>query len=172
MFAVAEPIQTQEAETVAREFVSNIILKFGTPEVVLTDQGSNLLSELFETTCKLLRIKKIHTTEIYPDSNGELERGHRILVEYLRHYNAEDQRDWDDRIPYATYVYNLTTQRATGYTPFELLFGYRAQVPSSLQEQPTPKYNYDYVSELKERMQAARHSARQASGKQKPKQAR
>jgi transposase InsO family protein len=60
-FVVAEPISTQDAETVAREFVRSIILKFGTPEVVLTEQGSNFLSKLFQNTCKLLRIKKIHT---------------------------------------------------------------------------------------------------------------
>jgi transposase InsO family protein len=161
-FVIAEPIPTQDAETVAREFVRNIVLKFGTPEVILTDQGSNFLSELFQNACKLLRIKKIHTTAFHPESNGGLERGHRVLVEYLRHYVREDQKDWDDWIPYATYVYNLTTHRATGYTPFELLFGYRARVPTSLQERPTPTYNYDdYVSELKGRMQAAHAIARE-----------
>jgi transposase InsO family protein len=158
---VAEPIPTQDEETVAREFVRNIVLKFGTPEVVLTDKGSNLLSEMFRNTCKLLRIKKIHTTAFHLESNGGLERGHRVLVEYLRHYVTEDQRDWDEWIPYATSVYNLTTHRATSYTPFALLFGYRARIPSSLQQQPTPKYNYDdYVSELKGRMQAAHAIAR------------
>ena len=72
-FIVAEPIQSQDAETVAREFVRSIILKFGTPEVVLSDQGSNFLSELFRNTCKLLRIKKINTTAFHLESNG----GHR-----------------------------------------------------------------------------------------------
>ena len=149
-FVVAEPISTQDAETVAPEFVSNIVLKFGMPEVVLTDQGSNFLSQLFQNTCKLLRIKRIHTTAFHPESNSGIERGHRVLVEYLRHYGTEDQREWDDRIPYATHFYNVTTHRSTGYTPFELLFGYRARVPSSLREEPTPRYNYDdYVSELK-----------------------
>jgi len=154
-FVVAEPIPMQDAETVAREFVRNIVLKFGIPEILLTDQGSNFLSQLFQNTCKLLRIKRIHTTAFHLESNG-IERGHRVLVKYLRHYVTEDQRDWDDWMPYATHVYNVTTHQATGYMPFELLFGYRARVPSSLQEQPTPRYNYDdYVSELKGRMQAA-----------------
>jgi len=153
-FVVAEPIK-------AREFVRSVILRFGAPEVVLSDQGSNFLSELFRNTCKLLRIKKINTTAFHPESNGGLERGHRVLVEYLRHYVAEDQKDWDDWVPYATFVYNTTTHRATGYTPFELLFGHRARVPTSLHERPTPRYNYDdYVSELKSRMQTAHAVAR------------
>jgi hypothetical protein len=53
-FVVAELISTQDAETVAREFESNIVLKFGILEVVLTDQGSKFLSQLFKNTCKLL----------------------------------------------------------------------------------------------------------------------
>jgi hypothetical protein len=67
-FVIAEPIQTQNAET-AREFVRNIILKFGAPEVILSDQGSNFLSELFRNTCRLLRIK-INITTFHPESNS------------------------------------------------------------------------------------------------------
>lgn len=160
-FMAAVPIPVQDAETVAREFVQNIVLKFGTPDVILTDQGSNFLSELFARTCKLLRIKRTHTTAFCPQSNGRLEHGHRVLIEYLRHYVTEDQKDWDDWIPYATCVYNVTTHRATGYTPFELLFGHEARLPSVLQEKPTPRYNYeDYVHELKGRMQTAHAVAR------------
>ena len=89
-FVVAEPIPMQDAETVAQEFVRNVVLKFGIPEVVLTDQGSNFLSELFLNTCKLLRIKRIHTAAFHPESNGGIERGHRVLLEYLRHYVTEE----------------------------------------------------------------------------------
>jgi len=45
-FVVTEPIPTQDAETVARKFVRNIVLKFGIPEIVLTDQGSNFFKIL------------------------------------------------------------------------------------------------------------------------------
>jgi len=58
------------------------------------------------------------------------------------------------------FLYNTTTHRTTGYTPFELLFGYKARVPTSLQERQTPRYNYNYVGELKGRMQAAHAVAR------------
>jgi hypothetical protein len=83
-----------------------------------------------------------------------------VLIEYHRHYVTADQWDWDDWIPYAAHVYNVTTHRATGYTSFELLFGYRARVPSSLQDHPTARYNYDYASELRGWMQAAHAIAR------------
>jgi len=40
-FMAAIPIPMQDTETVAREFVQNIVLKYGIPEVILTNQGAN-----------------------------------------------------------------------------------------------------------------------------------
>ncbi|KAL6255544.1 hypothetical protein P5V15_013884 [Pogonomyrmex californicus] len=50
------------------------------------DQGTNFTSELFKNTCKLLKIQKLQTTAYYPETNAALERSHRTLTEYLRHY--------------------------------------------------------------------------------------
>jgi len=103
-FLIAIPIPQQDAETVAREFVMNVVLKFGALAQLLTDQGSTFLSDLFKSTCKLLRIKKIQNTAFHPQSNGSLERSHRVLTEYLRHYVCEDQTNWDEWVPYAVYT--------------------------------------------------------------------
>ena len=87
---MAVPIQQQHAMTVARVFVEEIILKFGIPQVLLTDQGSNFLSDQFANVCKLLRMKRIKTSQKHPQANGALDRTHRVLVEYLRCYILED----------------------------------------------------------------------------------
>lgn len=161
-FLAAVPIPKQDAETVAKAFVTHVILKVGTPEKLLTDQGSNFLSDVFKNTCKLLRIKKLQTTAFHPESNGSLERSHRVLKEYLRHYIKEDQSNWDEWVPYAVYVYNTSTHTATGYTPFELVYGFKASMPSILQAQPMTQYNYDdFVAELRGRLQTAHQVARE-----------
>jgi len=51
-YTVAVPIQHQDAMTVARVFVQEIVLKFEIPQVLLTDKGSNFLSDLFANVCK------------------------------------------------------------------------------------------------------------------------
>ena len=66
-FLVATPIPRQDAETVAREFVSQVILRMGAPAKILTDQGSNFLSETFKNVCKMLKIKKLQTTAFHPE---------------------------------------------------------------------------------------------------------
>jgi hypothetical protein len=160
-FIVAIPLPQQDAETVAKAFVLNIVLKFGAPATILTDQGSNFLSNLFKNTCKLLGIKKIQTTAFHPESNGGLERSHRVLAEYLRHYVREDQSNWDEFVPYAAYVYNTTIHTATECTPFELVYGFKSEMPSALRGSPSVQYNYeDYLTELKGRLQTAHEMAR------------
>jgi hypothetical protein len=159
-FLIAVPIPQQDADTVARAFVLNVVLKFGAPAQVLTDQGSNFLSDLFKSMCRLLKLKKIQTTAFRPESNPSLE--HRVLAEYLRHYVREDQSNWDEWIPYATYVYNTTVHTATTFTPFELVYGFKSEVPSALREAPAAQYNYDnYLTELTGRLQSSHEVARQ-----------
>jgi len=161
-FSKAIPIPNQEANTISKEFVTKIILEHGIPEKILTDQGTNFLSEIFKNTCKLLKINKIQTTAYHPESNGALERSHRTLAEYLRHYIDEDQTNWDEWIPFAMFTYNTTPHTATGYTPFELIYGRQADLPTALTKPPKPTYNYDdYAQELKERLRATNQLARE-----------
>ena len=125
---IAVPILQQDAEIIARVFVEEIVLRFGIPQVIWTDQGSNFLSELFTNVYKLFKIKKLKTTAYHPQTNGALERTHRILIEYLRCYILEDQSDWDKWLPFATFVFNTTPHTTTGFTPHELLFGRKPSI--------------------------------------------
>lgn len=160
-FSQAIPIENQEASTIAENFVRHIILKFGCPKIVLTDQGQNFLSQLFKDVCKLLRIHKIQTTSYRPQSNGSLERSHRNLTEYLRAYINKSQDDWDSWIDYAIFSYNTAIHSATNFTPHELLYGNRVELPSSVTKSPEICYNYgNYANELKSRLQHSHAIAR------------
>jgi len=66
-FSKAIPIPNQEANTVSKEFVTKIVLEYEIPDKILTDQGTNFLSEIFKNTYKLLKITKIQTTAYHPE---------------------------------------------------------------------------------------------------------
>jgi hypothetical protein len=139
---------------IAKAFVEEIVLKFWIPQVLLTDQGSNFLSELFSNVCKLLRVKRIKTSAYHPESNGAMERTRRVLVEYLRCYILENPNDWDQWISYATFVFNTAPHTSTVFTPHELLFGRKPNIPGLLKKEPVQvRYNYDNcVQELEPRL--------------------
>ena len=74
----------------------------------------------------------------------------------------EDQSNWDEWILYAVYVYNTTVHTTTAYTPFELVYGFKSEVPLALRETPNVKYNYEnYLAELRGRLQSTHKVARQ-----------
>ena len=161
-FTVNIPMQNQEASTVAHNFVINIICLYGLPETLITDQGTNFLSDLFKNTCKLLKIKKIQTTSYHPESNGALERSHRVLEEYLRHFISYSQTDWDSWLPFATFTYNTTPHSATKFSPFELLYGHIPSLPTSIQQPVKTNYTYDdFVANLKQKLQYSNQLARE-----------
>ncbi|KAL6427136.1 hypothetical protein ACFW04_008638 [Cataglyphis niger] len=62
------------------------------------------------------------------------------------------------------FTYNTMPHTATGYTPFELVYGHQAELPmlSSLTRAPKPTYNYDdYAQELKEILRATNQFAKE-----------
>jgi len=60
------------------------------------------------------------------------------------------------------FTYNTTPYTATGYTPFELIYGHQVDLPTALTKPPKPTYNYDdYAQELKERLRATNRFARE-----------
>uniref|UniRef100_A0A6V7LZN9 RNA-directed DNA polymerase n=1 Tax=Bracon brevicornis TaxID=1563983 RepID=A0A6V7LZN9_9HYME len=155
-FSKAIAIPNQEAATVARAFVERIVCEHGAPDQLLTDQGRNFISDMFKQVCKVLRVKKIQTTSYHPQTNGALERSHRTLAEYLRNFVDEGHTDWDTWLPYALFAHNTTPHTATRKTPFELLYGRQASIPTSLKQPPRLTYSYDdYAQELRERLRAS-----------------
>ena len=161
-FSMAFPISNQESDTIARVFVEKVICIFGVPQQILSDQGTNFMSEFFRNICKLLKIKKLNATAYHPETNGALERSHRTWTEYLRIYTQSDEKNWDTWIPYAMFTFNTTPHTATKFMPYELLFGYKPFIPNSLTRETEIVYNYDdYLFEFKNRMQNSFELARQ-----------
>jgi hypothetical protein len=95
-FQVAISIPQQGVETVAKEFVFNIVLKFGALAQILMDQGSDFLNNLFKITCKLRKIEKIQTVAYHQELSGSLEGSHWLLAKYLQRYVHEDETNLDE----------------------------------------------------------------------------
>lgn len=64
------PIPDITAETVARELYTGWITRFGVPETITTDQGTQFEASVFSKTTHLLGIKRKRTTAFHPQANG------------------------------------------------------------------------------------------------------
>ncbi|KZS03381.1 Uncharacterized protein APZ42_033899 [Daphnia magna] len=118
-------MRNQTAQTIAKVLVNKIFTKYGSPEVVLTDQGTNFLSSLIQEVCKLFKVKQIRTTAYHSQTDGLVERFNRTLCDMLACYVSDQPANWDKYLPFVTFAYNTAKQalRAIQETPLFLLFG-------------------------------------------------
>ncbi|XP_058448821.1 uncharacterized protein LOC131428795 [Malaya genurostris] len=160
-YLIVAPMTNQESSTVAQTFVDHYICKFGTPAELVTDNGTNFVSSLMKNVCKILKIKKITTSTYHPQANL-VERSNRELKTYLRQYVGSDPTTWDQLLPFFTFEYNTTINSSTGYTPFELLYGKRANIPNSIYKYDNDGLYYeDYVNEMRSTFKRLHTQARE-----------
>ena len=160
-FFQAYALPNHEAETVAQIFTSKYLCIFGIPNKILTDQGREFMSNLFKNMAKLFKIKQLRTSPYHPQTNGALERTHQTLSDYLKHFVNENKTDWDNFIDLFSFSYNTTTHSSTNYTPYELIFGIKATLPSSILKPPEFHYSYDdYLINLTYKLRKTRELAK------------
>ena len=159
-FCLAVPLADTLSSTIADAFIKKFICTFGAPKIILTDQGKNFLSSLMNRVAKRFKIKKIRTTAFHPQSNGSLERSHHSLGEFLKQYTNSDE-EWDTWVDIAMLNYNTCVQESTRYTPFEIIFGRLARLPSSdpLREADLVPTYKGYIEELVARLNSIQKMA-------------
>ena len=80
---------------------------------------------------KRFRIRQFKTTAYHSQSNGSLERSHHLLKEYLKQF-IEKNTEFDDWIELALFSYNTSVHEGTKCTPYELVLGKLARLPSNI----------------------------------------
>uniref|UniRef100_A0A3Q3K986 Integrase catalytic domain-containing protein n=1 Tax=Monopterus albus TaxID=43700 RepID=A0A3Q3K986_MONAL len=125
-------ITHQSAQTFAHCLLEDYVLLHGVPETVHSDQGQQFESEVVQTLCRLLNIKKTRTTAYHPQSDGMVERFNRTLIDQLAKTLLTYGGEWDDYVKHVAFTYNTTTHSCTRFTPFFLTHGREAQVPSDV----------------------------------------
>jgi len=112
--------------------------------------------------CRLLSLKQLVTTPYHPICNGLIEKFNGTSKNMLRHMCAEKPKDWDRYIEPLLFAYREVKKDSLGYSPFELLYGRTVRGPMSIlrelmtneKVEPEVKITYEYVLDLKDRLQS------------------
>jgi hypothetical protein len=155
-------LQSQDAPTVAKVLVEQVISRHGAPKRILTDRGKNFLGRVMSEVYRMLGITKLQTTSYHPQTNGLTERFNKTLVAMLSMYTNTHQTDWDEHLPYVLFAYRTSVQAFTKFTPFYLLFERPPRLPLDVafDTETGPRFSLDeYIPELKERLREAFEAA-------------
>lgn len=158
-YSQAYPMQSCSAQETAQRLV-HFISHVGIPRTIVTDQGTNFCSDMFKQLARLFGIKHIFASPYHPQTCGALERSHSTLKEYLRSFISENQNTWDLYVNTAMLSYNTNVHSTTGFTPFELIFGFKPYVPKSIDILEGGTYT-DYIRALNHRLYYSRQKASQ-----------
>ncbi len=81
-FCILEPMLNQEAETVLKKFVENM-LRMGFPRHVFTDRGTQFTSHLAAGLAKTFGMNRVYTSMFNPHSDGQTENLNRTVLNTL-----------------------------------------------------------------------------------------
>jgi transposase InsO family protein len=129
-FVMTIPMENQKAYTIAEHLLKKVYTKYGPPERVLTDQGTNFLSKLISHICVLFKIKQIKTTSYHPQTDGLVERFNRTLCDTLACYVNEEPESWDMYLDFVTFAYNTSQHSSIDSCPFNLFFKRNPIIPN------------------------------------------
>lgn len=131
-YVITIPMADQRAETVAKHLVVEILTRFGAPQIILSDQGTNFQSKLVKYICELFNIKQTRTTPYHPQTDGLVERFNRTLCDMLHLCSDHHPNDWHKILPFVTMAYNSVEHSSTNENPFYLFFGRDPIMPNEL----------------------------------------
>ena len=129
-FPLVFPVPDQKAVRIAKLIAEEVVPLFGVPECLLSDRGTNLLSNVVLDLCRMLGIKKLNTTSHHPQCDGAVERFNRTLKTMLRKHAAKLGNQWDSYLFGVLWAYRNTPHTSTGEKPSFLLFGVDLRTPT------------------------------------------
>src|SRR6187455_199504 len=156
-------------------FFTNIIHRFGVPNSIITDNGTQFTGKKFLDFCEDHHIRVDWAAVAHPMSNGQVERANGMILQGLkpRIYNDLNKfgKRWMKELLSVIWSLRTTPSRATGFTPFFLVYGAEAVLPTDLEygsprtraysDQSNQASREDSLDQLEEaRDRALLHSAR------------
>ena len=130
-----EPVRKVTAQSAVR-FFRSIVCRFGIPNRIITDNGTQFTSRTFMQYVQDLGAKVCFASVAHPRSNGQAERANAEVLRGLKTRTFDRLRkcgrNWIEELPAALWSIRTTPSRATGQTPFALVYGAEAVLPTEL----------------------------------------
>ena len=97
---------------------------------------------------KTWAIRKSTSTAYHAQTQGLCEKWNGTVIQILKRYVADTAETWDENLDMATYAYNTAVQRTNGITPYEVMFGRKANTSLSFLQAKKCLVESDYLMKL------------------------
>ena len=114
------------------KLIEKYITRFGIPQQIVHDNGTAFLSNDLVHRTHEFGIALKPRTSYSPWTNGKVEVQNTNLANYLRSFNNDTGSNWANLTNKFAFAHNTAINYSTGYTPYEIVFGIKPQIPISL----------------------------------------
>ncbi|GFW21071.1 retrovirus-related Pol polyprotein from transposon 412 [Trichonephila clavipes] len=115
------PLRKASAQTIANAFFNTYIARYGAPISLISDNGPQFISDVFEHLSHRLDIKHMKTVTYRPQSNLT-ERVNRNLVQMIASFVEENHENWDQFLHEFAFALRTAVNETTNKTPAELFW--------------------------------------------------
>ena len=133
-FVITKAVRDCSATTAANFLTNEVIMKYGTPTCILTDNGTHFTAQLMSNLLQRLGITHLYTTVYHPQANGQIERFNATMDGKIAALCNEKRTNWDEVLPFVTFNYNTSMHATTKHTPFEMMHGRQVTLPFDQQQ--------------------------------------
>ena len=110
----------------------NILARSSCPKRIVTDNVPTFKSKKMINFCHKYHISLNHSTAYYPQGNGLAESSNKSLVRIIKKLLEDNKKAWHTKLKYALWADRISTKRAIGMSPFQLVYGAEVVFPASL----------------------------------------
>ncbi|XP_058006770.1 uncharacterized protein LOC131182138 [Hevea brasiliensis] len=129
--------KTDDASYIASLFFREIVRLHGIPRTIVSDRDVKFLSHFWKVLWGKLGTKLCFSTTCHPQTDGQTEVVNRTVGTLLRAMIKQNLKAWEECIPFIEFAYNRSMHSSTGYSPFELVYGFNPLTPLDLLPLPT-----------------------------------
>jgi len=129
----AKPLANITSKTLQNFVWQRVICRFGVPAYITVDNGKQFDCAEFRSFCDELGIKLSFASVYHPQSNGAVERANGLIFSVVsKVLHNMPKGKWAEELTSVVWAHNISASRATGFTPFRLLYGEEAITPEEL----------------------------------------
>ena len=129
LFVVTNPAPNITSKYAIQTLLHHWITKFGPPQYLVTDRGTEYINQDMAHLCSLFNINHSPRTPYSPWTNGLVEVQNRNLGTHLRIFLQNPPTNWSFQTQMYAYAHNTTPLSQLKLSPYQIVFHTHPRIP-------------------------------------------
>ena len=119
----AEALAKITSQNVLHFYKRNILARFGIPQAIVTDNGTQFIDHTFQEFFTKLGTTQHFASVEHPQMNDQAKSANRVILRGLKRSLDETKKRWVEELHNMLWAYRTTTHSSTGESPFRIAYG-------------------------------------------------